>query len=1396
MAKERRAFTDEAVQDTLPNENINLTERHPLDLTSSIGAQEQKKGFFLNPEIGLYLAQTSSAVHEGRRAGYDRDFRLENIDYEAEEQLRTFKNTLALEYRAKSFTNDYINKRQTALSDELNKSDYTEVHRQDILDNFMNNIEKDVSRMYQKGNYFAADQIRGWAQKYYEDNINSAVSSDLKKDADIHSYNQEASYMSAITSTVNNQKCTTDDFNRVVTYSTYRNMMDSTYIKDYEDVKNNNTYYNAAARTMVAGMVSNFKAGLSTADQTIAQLVELGTKYNLKTFTGYRVLNNADKVMIENYGIEYFQKFYGTNAKVLNVTDEELQKTEAGQILLKSGIVDSMRNPDGTIQVIEETWNTAFDEVTNRTIATAINDIKKNKLGALPALTMDAFDQTYGVENIKKGNYANNVALYSTSDEQYEKDFRSSYETYKYVLANSDSDTVKLQRARQFKDQVIYSYGPRQIYKLLEYAQGSGELTPGKGPSKALLDLIDTIETKYIRNNEYIPDEIPELIFNNDGVVSANFNVPAEYMKSLAINGDSEQLIKKAILVEQIKAFRGQVNGLMEGNGAAFARNTPEYSRGMQQVKDAITPNNLLVVNKEKGTVSIRLDECRNAGNQIRTVQEFTNGSTGIYNNALASQDALKEFYVNYSKLGTSAEREQYALAAGVVMNNIGTADVFMSGNYATASRDEKYFLNKAMGYAFLENSEMKKYTDLIAYKSEDSSMPALVSPTLNNISDLARKNPELLKIDHLTDKNFQSSVYNILNKYKVDNKYRESLGLLAASMAASRMKGQAGATGTFDLGDFESVIKANFDSNGLYKFSTGYSTPDGTNGINTQAGYAGYAKEFDNRIKNYTFDKNAKFTPDPDSKKGEITLGSGNKLMYPTPSGKVPFTVVQTTEGNPGQKALEYKSGIVTGAINVASFTDIASNREVQRKFNFFNKDNKGAWTTGKVEMYAQKLLGHMGKEETQRAFLRYMKDPRRGNVDSVLGENVGLANLLANSESKEKITPEMEEQRIRELMSPYGGGMSRAEATKLVKASISQYNCAPDFVKFAMADMSNKNTMSVYHKSMDKPGTYTVGVTKWPLYDYSSNAPSGSGIITSGFGWRKGKWHNGIDVAVAMNTPVRAAMAGKVTFAGWKDGFGNCVIVESPNGVMWLYGHLNSVNKNLVGKQVRANDLQLGLSGNSGHSDGPHIHFEKRVKCKNGDFFSGTPVDPITHKDRNGKYLGKMDDDTKLALQADELFYKGQVTQDSVKKARDMGYYGVTLSDARYIYDNLLPGYQLSEADAKAVGRTLGVDIKADDDWNVQASIVSRLAQAGDIFKESNRFNARIMAMASIFPGTTFKFISAKNNKPTVTGKTLNDIIAMKRKDGLEKYQNGEWEIDNHPSDLDKWLKPFTIA
>src|SRR5205823_4031246 len=81
--------------------------------------------------------------------------------------------------------------------------------------------------------------------------------------------------------------------------------------------------------------------------------------------------------------------------------------------------------------------------------------------------------------------------------------------------------------------------------------------------------------------------------------------------------------------------------------------------------------------------------------------------------------------------------------------------------------------------------------------------------------------------------------------------------------------------------------------------------------------------------------------------------------------------------------------------------------------------------------------------------------------------------------------------------------------------------------------------------------PGTPSSSGLIWPV----------NGPVTSPFGWRWGRMHEGIDIGVSYGTPIMAAGSGAVIYAGWLGGYGNLVVIDHGNGLATAYGHQSQI-------------------------------------------------------------------------------------------------------------------------------------------------------------------------------------------------------------------------------------------
>ncbi len=158
------------------------------------------------------------------------------------------------------------------------------------------------------------------------------------------------------------------------------------------------------------------------------------------------------------------------------------------------------------------------------------------------------------------------------------------------------------------------------------------------------------------------------------------------------------------------------------------------------------------------------------------------------------------------------------------------------------------------------------------------------------------------------------------------------------------------------------------------------------------------------------------------------------------------------------------------------------------------------------------------------------------------------------------------------------------------------------------AYAEMieQEETLMEQYKKAaaeLSAQSTYVGGTFMWPL-------PAANNVVTCPYGYRthpvtgKYKLHTGVDLRATTGTKVYAANGGTVTTSGYSSAWGNYIIINHGGGYTTLYAHLSRRNVS-KGATVKQGDV-IGLSGNTGYSTGPHLHFEIN---KNGSSY-----DPLT--------------------------------------------------------------------------------------------------------------------------------------------------------------------------------------
>ena len=208
--------------------------------------------------------------------------------------------------------------------------------------------------------------------------------------------------------------------------------------------------------------------------------------------------------------------------------------------------------------------------------------------------------------------------------------------------------------------------------------------------------------------------------------------------------------------------------------------------------------------------------------------------------------------------------------------------------------------------------------------------------------------------------------------------------------------------------------------------------------------------------------------------------------------------------------------------------------------------------------------------------------------NIDTLIGAN-NISNMNSIKPGQEfKILPV---KGIMYRVSPGESVASIARKFKLEKETVMKDNNLEDASNLKIDQkliLRNAKPEFSYQDRLDKKFMYPINTR-----------------ITSYYGPRWGRTHEGIDFAAPTGSPIRAVSSGRVVYSGWATGYGYVVIIEHQKGLRTLYAH-NSKLLVSEGEAVGKGEV-ISRSGNTGNSTGPHLHFEVQV--------NGRPENPLNY-------------------------------------------------------------------------------------------------------------------------------------------------------------------------------------
>ena len=241
-------------------------------------------------------------------------------------------------------------------------------------------------------------------------------------------------------------------------------------------------------------------------------------------------------------------------------------------------------------------------------------------------------------------------------------------------------------------------------------------------------------------------------------------------------------------------------------------------------------------------------------------------------------------------------------------------------------------------------------------------------------------------------------------------------------------------------------------------------------------------------------------------------------------------------------------------------------------------------------VGMIGSKSLGDASRRSS---LLAQVTNKDRDSLDRLRALREDLGDEKVRADQARDLAGQRRQEVLARLSELQTARKEKQRLSAALEARIREYQAEADAVaaqESGLTALIRSRERTVVDPGLD--GRVSGAGLVWPV----------RGPVTSGFGTRWGRLHAGIDIGARTGVPIRAAKAGEVIFAGSMSGYGNCVIINHGGGFTTLYAHQSRIGTS-DGASVGQGEV-IGYVGSTGHSTGPHLHFETRV--------GGSPQNP----------------------------------------------------------------------------------------------------------------------------------------------------------------------------------------
>lgn len=644
MVREKRALIDEAVQDTLPTEDLSVTSRPVEDLSSLIAAEGERPGTYLNPYALKDLADISKNIHDTRRNSRQADYDIRRQEFYSENKLMIEQDKQARINQVQQNLLDQKVADYATLSDALERARNTGDSQKQVVTQFAQETQDRADRMLQESPYMYSQYV-SYMERLIPSELEKATANDYELQKKKKVYAADRATAVFATRIVDGTTTAETAAEELISQQL---IPASSAISDTEDIEAMNKAYNTLFLMDYNRIESLVKSGVITPEEGRTYIADSIARNQIRTYKGQRLAEG------QRPGVD--------------IDDAELTDME----------VDVTLNPE----TIKEAMNIA-DRLSS----------PKTQMNAISA--KDEYFEFTGKAKADKGEFDDIPFYRYATVAEANKLLVRTYQALAPEIAQGNSSAIK-----DWSEILRYHYFT--VVPMASAIEALKKSTRETGDTAAALSRLnvmrDEIHRKVSNPGDFIDTNMQSLIFNSNGVV-LNLNYPTDELVRHGVDSETNRRNYYAALERSLTRVIEQSNKY--GGAGVSAILDPTFSAAQNNFINTLTIENLIKTDVNTGSVYPNIE------GQNKTIQTWTEArkaqraASGNMITGINTDETIKTVAQAYNSTDLKSGEVFLRSVAGAAVKT-GTPDMLMPYNYAGLNSTQKAIANKTAMYSML----------------------------------------------------------------------------------------------------------------------------------------------------------------------------------------------------------------------------------------------------------------------------------------------------------------------------------------------------------------------------------------------------------------------------------------------------------------------------------------------------------------------------------------------------------------------------------------------------------------------------------------------------------------------------------------------------------------------